>query len=139
MSPAGNDANLGEAEITLGTGSLKIDYNKLTAAGERGLKTGAYIATLDGNTLTLTAQNAGAIDGDGPTTAQTPTGAIAFNKYAAPVKLTEAQINVVEEGAEGGKMEGITEGAHGDFNVSTTNIKNVTAGGADVWPAPIST
>ncbi len=119
-----NDANLGQATVTTANGTIDLDYNKLSAAGERGIKVGDYIATLDGNTLTLTAQAAG-------TPADAATNAIAFNKYAAPTKLTDLQIDVVEEGAEGGKMEGITEGAHGDFNVSTTNIKNVTAGGAD--------
>ena len=120
-----NDSALGKATITTGGGaSLELDYDKLSAAGERGIKVGEYVATLDGNTLTLTAQTGGA-----PVDAAT--AAIAFNTYKAPVKLTEAQIDVVEEGAEGGKMEGITEGAHGDFNVSTTAINNVTAGGAD--------
>ena len=120
-----NDANLGVATVDTAGDAIELDYNKLTAAGERGLKVGDYIATLDGNTLTLTAQAGGTAG------ANAPDGNITFNTYAAPVKLTEAQIDVVEEGAEGGKMEGITEGAHGDFNVSTTNIKNVTAGGAD--------
>ncbi len=120
-----NDSALGKATITTGGGnSLELDYDKLSAAGERGIKVGEYVATLDGNTLTLTAQTGGV-----PVDAAT--NAIAFNTYKTPVKLTEAQIDVVEEGAEGGKMEGITEGAHGDFNVSTTAINNVTAGGAD--------
>ena len=108
-----NDSALGKATVTTTNGTLDLDYDKLSAAGERGIKVGDYVATLDGNTLTLTAQTGG-------TPADPATAAIAFNTYKTPVKLTEAQIDVVEEGAEGGKMEGITEGAHGDFNVSTT-------------------
>ena len=127
-----NDSALGPVTLEdAGGNKLEIDFDKLNAAGERGLKVGEYIATLDGNTLTLTAQKAGNSSGQGPTANGTLTNAISYNTYKAPVKLTEAQIDVVKEGAEGGKMEGITEGAHGDFNVSTTAIKNVTAGGAD--------
>ncbi len=129
-----NDSALGPVTLEDANGTeYEIDFDKLNAAGERGLKVGEYIATLDGNTLTLTAQKAGLSGGggQGPTASGTLTNAISYNTYKAPVKLTEAQIDVVEEGAEGGKMEGITEGAHGDFNVSTTAIKNVTAGGAD--------
>jgi len=127
-----NDSALGPVTLEdAGGNKLEIDFDKLNAAGERGLKVGEYIATLNGNTLTLTAQKAGISGGQGPTNNGTLTNAISYNTYKAPVKLTEAQIDVVEEGAEGGKMEGITEGAHGDFNVSTTAINNVTAGGAD--------
>jgi len=127
-----NDSALGAVTLKdAANNELTIDFDKLNAAGERGLKVGEYIATLEGDNLVLTAQKAGASAGQGPTANGTLTNFIAYNTYKDPVKLTEAQINVVEEGAEGGKMEGITEGAHGDFNVSTTNIKNVTAGGAD--------
>ena len=127
-----NDSALGPVTLTdANNNKLEIDFDKLNAAGERGLKVGEYIATIDGNTLTLTAQKAGASGGQGPTTNGTLTNAISYNTYTAPVKLTADQIDVVEEGAEGGEMQGITEGAHGDFNVSTTAIDNVTAGGAD--------
>ena len=125
-----NDSNLGDLELTFAAGNQTLNYDTLTAAGERGVEVGntGYIATLDGNKLVLTAKTAGAIGGNGPAAA--PTQADYF-AYEAPVKLTDADIKMEQEGAEGGEMQGITEGAHGDFNVSTTAIDNVTAGGAD--------
>ncbi|WP_297871901.1 flagellin [uncultured Oscillibacter sp.] len=126
-----NDSNLGDLELTIGGGTQKLNYDTLTAAGERGVEVGntGYIATLDGNKLVLTAKTAGTVGGaTGPAAA--PTQADYF-AYEAPVKLTDADITMEQEGAEGGEMQGITEGAHGDFNVSTTAIDNVTAGGAD--------
>ena len=125
-----NDSNLGDLELTIGGATQKLNYDTLTAAGERGVEVGntGYIATLDGNKLVLTAKTAGAVNSDGPAAAPTQADYLA---YEAPVKLTDADITMEQEGAEGGEMQGITEGAHGDFNVSTTAIDNVTAGGAD--------
>ena len=67
-----NDSALGKATVTTTNGTLDLDYDKLSAAGERGIKVGDYVATLDGNTLTLTAQTGG-------TPADPATATIAFN------------------------------------------------------------
>ena len=138
-----NDANLGPATITIGGKACEVDFTQVSAAGERGISlvnedgtdTG-YVVTLDGDTLTLTAKNGGAVGAPdathhGPAAAPAATGSIAFNTYADPTKLTADKITVEQEGASGGAMKGITEGANGDFNVSTTAISNVEAGGGD--------
>ncbi len=136
-----NDSNLGDFTGNVGATAFALNYDKLSAAGERGVSVVdangndlGYIATLDGNKLTITAKVAGAVAGTNGEPAAAIT-APAFNVYdTANIKKLSADdhtIEVLEEGAEGGEMQGITEGAHGDFNVSTTNINNVAAGGAD--------
>ncbi len=136
-----NDSNLGDFTASVNGQNIALNYDKLSAAGERGVAvldaTGAdtgYIATLDGNKLTFTAKVAGATGGTNGEPAAAVTGG-AFKVYdTTNIKKLSADdhtIEVLEEGAEGGEMQGITEGAHGDFNVSTTNINNVAAGGAD--------
>ncbi len=136
-----NDSNLGDFTGEVNGKAFALNYDKLSAAGERGVavmdEDGAdtgYIATLDGNKLTITAKVAGVVGaGNGePATAITNPAFKVYN--TANIKKLSADdhtIEVLEEGAEGGEMQGITEGAHGDFNVSTTNINNVAAGGAD--------
>jgi flagellin len=136
-----NDSNLGDFTGDVGGTTFALNYDKLSAAGERGVDVTdaagnslGYIATLDGNKLTFTAKVAGAVNGgNGEPAAAIANGAFKVYNTANIKKLSadDHTIEVLEEGAEGGEMQGITEGAHGDFNVSTTNINNVAAGGAD--------
>ncbi len=136
-----NDSNLGDFTGDVGGTKFALNYDKLSAAGERGVDVTdaagnslGYIATLDGNKLTFTAKVAGAVNGgNGQPAAAIANGAFKVYDTANIKKLSadDHTIEVLEEGAEGGEMQGITEGAHGDFNVSTTNINNVAAGGAD--------
>ena len=133
-----NDANLGPATIAINSKACEVDFTQVSAAGERGISlvnaagddTG-YVVSLDGDKLILTAKDGGAAGSDGPGNAPAANGSIAFNTYADPTKLTADKITVEQEGASGGAMKGITEGANGDFNVSTTAISNVEAGGGD--------
>ena len=138
------DSGLGDFTATVNGKAIAVNYDKLNAAGERGVAvldedgndTG-YRAVLDGNTLTFTAKVAGLpATANDPTAGEAPKAAVAggaFQIYdtANSAKLTADQIEVEQEGATGGAMQGITEGVHGDFNVSTTAIQNVTAGGSD--------
>ena len=129
-----NSSKLGP--MTIGTDEL--DYDALKAAGENGLEVGTtgYVATLDGNKLVLTAKNAGQVQagntGPNAAPAAQPT-APTFKVWDTINEKKPTDITMTEEakGAEGGELQGITTGAHGDFNVSTTAIKNVTAGGVD--------
>ena len=137
-----NDSNLGDMTVEVGGTEYALSYDKLLAAGERGVEmkddTGAssgYIVTLNDDVVTFTAKVAGtAANVPGAPAADVADGDISFKKYGNTVNKLSADnhtLEVVEEGAEGGAMQGITEGAHGDFNVSTTNIQNVSAGGSD--------
>ena len=125
-----DSSKLGDLTVNFAAGDKTLNYDKLKAADDKGIDLGnGYIATLKGNELTLTAKVAGATGGTGDgTPAARPTG-VKYLKADTEVKVT----NITEEakGATGGEMQGITIGAHGDFNVSTTNITNVKAGGVD--------
>ena len=128
-------SKLGDLTIGTGTNAVTLNYDKLVAAGEKGIAVGNdYIATLEDNTLILTAKTAGAVGGDGPA-AQVVANVtdLKYNVWDSANDKKSEDLSITEEakGATGGEMQGITIGAHGDFNVSTTNIKNVAAGGLD--------
>ena len=84
-----------------------------------------WIAKIDGNKLILEGKNPGAIGGEGPGAAA---GTADFSVYhtAQKAAMTEDQA-----GSVAGDLTNITQGSNGDWNVSTTNINNVTAGGND--------
>jgi len=128
-------SKLGDLTIGTGANAVTLNYDKLVAAGEKGIAVGNdYIATLEDNTLILTAKTAGAVGGDGPV-AQVVANVtdLKYNVWDSANDKKSEDLSITEEakGATGGEMQGITIGAHGDFNVSTTNIKNVAAGGLD--------
>ncbi len=124
-----DSSKLGDLTVTFAAGNKTLNYDKLKAADDKGIDLGnGYIATLKGDALTLTAKVAGTVGGTNGEPAARATG-VEYLKAGTEVKVT----NITEEakGATGGEMQGITIGAHGDFNVSTTNITNVKAGGVD--------
>ena len=128
-------SKLGDLTIGTGANAVTLNYDKLVAAGDKGIAVGNdYIATLEDNTLILTAKKAGAVASDGPG-AQAVANAtdLKYNVWDSANDKKSEDLGITEEakGATGGEMQGITIGAHGDFNVSTTNITNVKSGGVD--------
>ncbi|RKJ60197.1 hypothetical protein D7X33_28190, partial [Butyricicoccus sp. 1XD8-22] len=111
---SGWNAALGDIEI----GGTAVENGKQ-------LGTTGYIATIEGDKLILEAMNPGAIAGDGPAAAA---GNADFSVYHTAVK---AAVTEETAGSVDGDLTNITQGSNGDWNVSTTNINNVTAGGND--------
>ena len=112
--------------IKFGADSLSAD--DLAAGKEVAIGTTGWLAKLDGDKLIVTAAKAGEVGGaphDGP--AAVP-GNADFSVYhtAQKAAMTEDQA-----GSVAGDLTNITQGSNGDWNVSTTNINNVTAGGND--------
>ncbi len=110
--------------IKFGANSLSAD--DLAAGKEVAIGTTGWLAKLDGDKLVVTAANAGAVPGgDGP--AAVP-GNADFSVYHTAQK---AAMTEDVAGSVAGDLTNITQGSNGDWNVSTTNINNVTAGGND--------
>jgi flagellin len=135
-SKQGKDAVAAVYEIDLsdwdGTSKLTVggtDYDDLDALAT-ALETAnaGYTASVADGKITLTAGTAGAIGTSGPAAAAT--ASVTYGSKASETALTGIA-SVTKEGQTGGEIKGITEGANGDWNVSTTDIKNVTAEGVD--------
>ena len=117
-----------------GTSKLKIGANEYAtidevAAAIEDTETNYNVAVADG-VITLTAKTPGAAGTTGPADPATANTTVTYGTAASETALAGIA-TVTKEGKNGGDLEGITEGSNGDWNVSTTDIKNVTAEGVD--------
>jgi len=114
----------------LDIGGTKYDTIADAVAAIKAAETDFDVTEADG-VITLTAKVAGQVGG-GTTgvPAADPTTSVSYASAASETALT-GLTTVTKEGQTGGEIKGITEGANGDWNVSTTDIKNVTAEGVD--------
>ena len=118
----------------MGWHKLKIGANEYAtidevAAAIEGTETNYNVAVADG-VITLTAKTPGAAGTTGPADPATANTTVTYGTAASETALAGIA-TVTKEGKNGGDLEGITEGSNGDWNVSTTDIKNVTAEGVD--------
>jgi len=113
--------------VTIGNVSITADL--ITGAGSAAINGSNYNFTYDTNTSTLTIKKDTIGDDTANKTAFTAATGIQYKKSAAAV--VDLTVSEVTKPKDGGDISNITQGANGDWNVSTTNIKNVTSDGLD--------